>query len=50
MYTKQIRFDKQVGDMWIPQVLNTTNDAVWLHLEQFRLRTDVKNVVVVDYA
>lgn len=48
MYTKKIVFLKLLHDRWIEQSLRTTDDAVWWHLEQFRLRTDVKDVKVVD--
>lgn len=47
-YTKQIKFEKYLYETWIPQVLSTTNDAVWIHLQQLQIRKDVRNVVVVD--
>lgn len=48
MYTKLIKFEKFVRGIWVEQSLRTTDDAIWLHLETFRIATDIKNVVVVD--
>jgi hypothetical protein len=48
MYTKQITFKKLVHGIWIDQSLKTTNDAIWLHHNQLSLRTDVKEIIVVD--
>jgi len=46
MYTKQITFEQYVKGLWIKQTLRTTDDAIWLHLERFRLRDDVRDVRV----
>lgn len=49
MYTKAINYEKYVAGLgWMPHQLKTTNDAIWLHLQQMELRTDVRKIVVVD--
>lgn len=50
MYTKKITFKQYLPtfDLWADKELRTTNDAIWLHLKSLELRTDVKEIWVVD--
>jgi len=48
MYTKKITFKKLVHGIWVDQELRTTNDTIWFHFNQLSLRSDVKDIVIVD--
>lgn len=50
MYTKIIKFERFLPQYaaWIEQSLRTTDDAVWLHLESYRLDSNIRNVVVMS--
>lgn len=52
MYTKIIRFERFLPQYsaWIEQSLRTTDDAVWLHLESFKLDSNIRKVVVESLA